>query len=173
MISDEEKEGTLSLDDTLKNEFDIHLSGVEKIEINSLINKLRHSKLKFTLKRQIIFILILRSGSQGITAYEILDFLRLKKENTKPTSVYRVLDYLIETGLAVKLQSQSKFIVRRFQSNKILSIFTVCSECGMIEELTDNFCQLSITHLLSGLGHQLTCNAVELNVICKNCKSHN
>lgn len=169
MKNEEKKRIVAILDDKLKNEFGVFLTGVEKVELGSLIIKYKCNPLKFTLNRQVIYVLINRSGLRGMTAYEILESLKSSKENAKPASVYRVLDYLTNIGLITKIQSRSKFIVRRFQAEQLMSIFTVCSECGEIDEKTDNFCQLSIAHFIAGLGHQLNDNTVELSVICKKC----
>ncbi len=92
----------------------------------------RSQKLTPT-RRQVLEVLL--SSHKPLGAYEIID--RAAKGGTRhaPITVYRALEFLIENGLAHRIESRNAFIacVHRHASDDLV-VFLICERCGEVGE---------------------------------------
>ena len=67
-------------------------------------------------------------------AYDILENLKGKEWSAKPPTVYRALDFLLETGLVHKLDSINAYIGRSHPREKNACYFLICTDCNEAKE---------------------------------------
>src|SRR5258708_26144946 len=73
-----------------------------------------------------------------ITAYELLDRLRIKGVSAPPT-VYRSLDRLIEEGFAHKLESLNAFVACSPPPHPTSPRFALCQDIGTPSQFSHSF----------------------------------
>lgn len=90
-----------------------------------------------SLRKRILY--ILWAVEKPLKAYEILDNLLKINTNSKPPTVYRVLDYFVKCGVVHKIESIQSFTLCR-EPKKYLSseVLMVCNQCRRVEEIHDD-----------------------------------
>ncbi|THB69142.1 MAG: transcriptional repressor [Gammaproteobacteria bacterium] len=110
--------------------------------------------------------------NQGILkAYDILEILEKEDKSAKPITVYRALDFLIENGLAYKVESINSF----FSCPKIDQTcefqLLICDKCGKVEAVpTPEACR-SLDQYANELGFKVTSKVIEAHGACKECQN--
>ena len=89
--------------------------------------------LRFTDLRREVLRLIWRSHVPA-KAYDILENLKGKEWSAKPPTVYRALDFLLETGLVHKLDSINAYIGRSHPRDHNGCYFLICTDCNEAKE---------------------------------------
>ena len=89
--------------------------------------------LRFTELRREVLRLIWVSHVPA-KAYDILENLKGKEWSAKPPTVYRALDFLVETGLVHKLDSISAYIGRSHPREENACYFLICTDCNEAKE---------------------------------------
>ena len=69
-----------------------------------------------------------------VGAYELFDQLKEVGKASAPPAVYRVLDFLVEQGLAHKLQSLSAYTACSSAPHPHEAFFRICRDCGEVNE---------------------------------------
>lgn len=82
------------------------------------------------IRRHIYKCLVTAKAPLG--AYEILDMLN-GIGASKPPTVYRTLDWLIDVGLVKKIESISKYMVKTISDNTEQMALLLCETCGRAE----------------------------------------
>lgn len=73
-------------------------------------------------------------ADKPVGAYEMFDLLNEDGKASAPPAVYRVLDFLVEQGLAHKLQTLSAYTACCGDPHPHQALFTICRTCGDVEE---------------------------------------
>ena len=89
--------------------------------------------LRFTDLRREVLRLIWLSHIPA-KAYDILENLKGKEWSAKPPTVYRALDFLLETGLVHKLDSINAYIGRSHPRDHNGCYFLICTDCNEAKE---------------------------------------
>ena len=89
--------------------------------------------LRFTDLRREVFRLIWLSHIPA-KAYDILENLKGKEWSAKPPTVYRALDFLLETGLVHKLDSINAYIGCSHPREHDGCYFLICTDCNEAKE---------------------------------------
>ena len=89
--------------------------------------------LRCTHLRREVFRLIWLSHVPA-KAYDILEDLKGKEWSAKPPTVYRALDFLLETGLVHKLDSINAYIGRSHPRDHNGCYFLICTDCNEAKE---------------------------------------
>lgn len=89
--------------------------------------------LRFTELRKEVLKLVWVSHVPA-KAYDILENLKGKEWSAKPPTVYRALDFLVETGLVHKLDSINAYIGRSHPREKNACYFLICTDCNEAKE---------------------------------------
>ena len=75
------------------------------------------------------------AGVEGPSkAYDLLEHLG-DDGAAKPPSVYRSLDFLLEMGLAHKIESLNAYVACGHWKHGHAAVFLICDKCGMAGEL--------------------------------------
>lgn len=126
-------------------------------------------ELKLTsLRKSVLF--ILWNTEKPLKAYEILDRLLEIKKNSRPPTVYRVLDYFVESGVVHKIESIQSYTLCHEPEKQLSSeILMVCNDCHQVQEVYDKSI-LALVQKLSQENHfRLGQDIIELKGVCEKC----
>ncbi|MBA2657683.1 MAG: transcriptional repressor [Tatlockia sp.] len=135
----------------------------------SFLNYCATIELKVTsLRKSVLF--ILWNTLKPLKAYEILDNLMKIKENARPPTVYRVLDYFVENGVVHKIESiQSYTLCHEPEKHYSSEVLMVCNQCHQVKELYDSAMHAFVQKLAEENHFHLGTGAIELSGICELC----
>ncbi|MGI9364164.1 MAG: Fur family transcriptional regulator [Rhizobiaceae bacterium] len=126
-------------------------------------------------KNQSLVMNTLTAASTPLSAYTILDELR-DQGLRAPLQVYRALDKLVEFGMVHRLESLNAFVACQHPScvseKKETVLFTICAECGKVEELVSDSLVNSVKEVARNVGFTLTESVIELRGYCSACKTN-
>ena len=112
----------------------------------------------------------LRAASRPMTAYELIDALRLAEPCAPPT-VYRGLNRLIADGLAHRLETLNAFIAcNHAHSFDNVPMFEICDICGGAAEFVDGELEKYLFRHTSGHGFMASRTAIEIRGTCDQCR---
>lgn len=122
-----------------------------------------------SLRRQVLG-LVLEPGGP-VSAYDLLDRLRMHHKGAAPPTVYRALDFLLGQGLIHKLERLSAYIgcVQGHGSGHHAAQFLICRQCGRVLELEDSAIRDSLGAAAARLGFRAQGSTVEIEGICAAC----
>jgi Fur family ferric uptake transcriptional regulator len=106
----------------------------------------------------------------ALTAVEIEDALRRQGHTTARASVYRVLELLVEHGLAERLEvgdGQARF--ERSHPSGAHHHHLVCEQCGQLIAFDDPGLEHAIDNLSERLGVRIESHDVLLRGACQRC----
>ncbi len=126
--------------------------------------------LRFTdIRRQVLA--IIWESHMPAKAYDILDKLSSTETTAKPPTVYRALDFLLESGLIHKINSLNAFVGCSHPVLRHQCYFLICTECAEVTEC----CTQSLTRAIQKTGrenHFSSLNtSLEIQGICAVCNS--
>lgn len=79
---------------------------------------------------------MLHHAQKPVGAYELFDQMKEAGKASAPPAVYRVLDFLVEQGLAHKLQTLSAYTACKSTPHQHEAFFLICRDCGQASETT-------------------------------------
>lgn len=123
---------------------------------------------RFTDLRQMVYLCIHRAEGQGISAYQILELIRPFNKKIQPVTIYRSLDFLSDLNLITKLESISRYIVRKSDVPAV-KLYLICSNCGEVNEPAGQDFMGTFYQAISNSGYKPTHKALEMSVICPKC----
>jgi Fur family zinc uptake transcriptional regulator len=122
------------------------------------------------LRRQVLSLICQSHKPAG--AYQLLaDLSRVRGEAAAPPTVYRALDFLVEQGLAHKIDSLNAFVACYAAGNPHRGIFLICEKCSDVQEVTDKKAADALTGAAMSAGFATSRSVVELHGHCKSCKA--
>jgi Fur family zinc uptake transcriptional regulator len=92
---------------------------------------------RLTAQRRTVLELLCASD-RPLSAYEILDLMRATTRNPAPPTVYRALEFLLDQGLAHKLESLHAFVGCSHPDHPHASQFLICGDCGEVNEIEND-----------------------------------
>jgi Fur family zinc uptake transcriptional regulator len=121
-------------------------------------------------RRQILEVLLENHKPMG--AYEIID-RSATKHGTRhaPITVYRALDFLIENGLAHRIESRNAYIAcgHRHDAGDLV-VFLICERCGEVGEAPSQAVADSLKAATRAAGFSPKAPVIEITGICGNCR---
>ena len=120
-------------------------------------------------RRQVLA--ILHAAGRPLGAYEILESMREGRRALAPPTVYRALEFLLEQGLAHKLETLHAFVGCAHPDHPHSSQFLICAECGRVTELEDESITRCLRSAASESGFQSRRPVVELIGTCAACSA--
>jgi Fur family zinc uptake transcriptional regulator len=84
--------------------------------------------------RQLDVLNVLKGQAKPMTAYAILNQMKLGEPDLAAPTVYRALDALTNQGRAHKLESIKAFVPCRCNHDASVPVLAICEECGNVEE---------------------------------------
>jgi Fur family zinc uptake transcriptional regulator len=126
---------------------------------------------KPTVKRCNVLAVLL-STTKPLSAYELTDrYNKRYTESIIAASVYRILDWLTQAGVAYRLNILNKFIAcQQRPSTQQLSIFIVCKNCQKtIQKRAPNTLVHPIYERISEANYSDILPHIELTGVCEQC----
>lgn len=124
--------------------------------------------LKLTSQREMIYTILIAS-QQGLSAYEILERLKLNHPKANAMTVYRTLEYFQENNLVHRLENGNKYIICD-QPEAPCSGVVQCTHCGKHRELHDKKLNSDIKQLLKKIGFSYNTGELEIKGSCEHCQ---
>ena len=104
------------------------------------------------------------------TAYQILEAVnKNRKTKLSAISLYRILEFLIEAGVMLKIESKNTFELCLNNVPEHSHLIMVCDKCGHILEINDYALFRNLAKTAQKYGHTLRHHVIELHSTCKNC----
>lgn len=130
------------------------------------------SNIKLTPSRQALLDILCAEG-KPLGAYDLIDRMAQRTgKRPAPISVYRVLDFLVENGLAHRLSSRNAFLACAHQHTKSEPLaFLICDQCGGVSEQTSAALGSAMTALASETSFKRRTQVIELTGLCASCSS--
>ena len=147
------------------------ISASERSMLDQLESIQDEQGFRFTLLRKLVYLFVYRAKAQGISAYQILDMMKRHNPQAQPATIYRSLDFLVQTRLIIKIESKSKFIARKESINEETSIYLVCSDCGSVKEISDSVFEDVLNKITDNSGYIIKKGHIEISAICPDCQS--
>jgi len=126
--------------------------------------------LQLTPLRREIADLLAKAG-KPVGAYEMMDQLgKAKGRGVAPPTVYRTLDFLVENGFVVKIESRQTYMICDDPGHDHHGILLICSECGQSAEVDDPAVDKVLVAAAQAAGFHLQRQMVEVEGLCKPCR---
>ena len=104
------------------------------------------------------------------TAYQLLALINKKRaKNLSAISLYRTLDFLMDAGLVLKLESKNAYELCLHEAHDHSHVMMVCDKCGQVREIDDQALSKILSTAARKHGHKLKHHAIELHGVCKAC----
>jgi Fur family transcriptional regulator, zinc uptake regulator len=123
----------------------------------------------FTPIRRDVFQLLSRH-ERPVGAYELLDELKSLRPRAAPVTVYRALDFLLEAGLAHRINALNAFTACRGSDLSHKGLMLICSKCSQVIELEDSKVERSIRRSAADCAFQTSDEPVEVVGTCSACQ---
>jgi Fur family zinc uptake transcriptional regulator len=132
-------------------------------------NRCEANGAQLTELRRAVLKLILQS-SGPLTAYQLLDQLKMIRKTAVPPTVYRTLDFLIENRLVHRLEQLNAFIPCRDSEHDHHDVqFLICGKCGTVAEIEDHAIARALAKAAEKQGFHPSKAVVELDGTCAAC----
>ncbi|ABC29719.1 Fe2+/Zn2+ uptake regulation protein [Hahella chejuensis KCTC 2396] len=133
----------------------------------------REHGVRFTNKRKQVLSGLLAS-QKALSAYELVDYCKTEYGESMPAmSVYRILDFLQEEGLAHKLNLANKYVAcSHITCDHVHEApqFLICSRCQKVKEISINKSTASeLKASVELAGFHMISPQLEINCICDHC----
>ncbi|MEQ8483209.1 MAG: Fur family transcriptional regulator [Pseudomonadales bacterium] len=125
--------------------------------------------VSFTPIRRDVYELLSRHD-RPVGAYELLEELKTLRPRAAPITVYRALDFLLEAGLAHKINALNAFTACRGSEQDHRGLILICSKCSSVIELEDRRVENSIKRSAADLEFQTGDEPVEVVGTCGRCR---
>jgi Fur family zinc uptake transcriptional regulator len=114
---------------------------------------------------------VLHGHDKPMTAYAILDEMKLDEPNLAAPTIYRALAALTDQGLAHKLESIKAFIPCRCNHHAAVPVLEICEDCGTVEEHVGTRLLSELMAISSQSSFNATRHIVEIHGRCRGCTS--
>jgi Fur family transcriptional regulator, zinc uptake regulator len=118
------------------------------------------------LRRKVLTLLLESHGPAK--AYDLLGHLG-EDGAAKPPSVYRSLDFLLEMGLAHKIESLNAFVACGHWGHGHAAVFLICDQCGSASELHAERSLSTLTAEVDAANFRMRSAVMEVRGLCANC----
>ena len=116
------------------------------------------------LRERVLRLLLTHGGPAR--AYELLTQMQTEQPGTAPMTVYRALDFLVEQGLAHKIDSTSSFVACiHGHHGPQAPAFVVCERCGDTREAD----AAAIGRPLGDVLGDFAPHSIEIKGVCGRC----
>ncbi|WP_146344122.1 Fur family transcriptional regulator [Phaeobacter marinintestinus] len=125
-------------------------------------------KLQFTpVRRRVLEILLERH--QALGAYDILDVLAQDGLGSQPPVVYRALDFLVQNGLAHRIERMNAYTACAHPGHDHVPAFLVCRLCKAVAEAETELIQGRLGSAAKATGFTIEKIVVEAEGVCPTC----
>lgn len=129
-------------------------------------------KLQFTpVRRRVLEILLKDHRAMG--AYEILELLAADGLGSQPPVVYRALDFLVQNGMAHRIERLNAYAACSHQDHDHVPAFLICRVCKAVAEAETELEQGQLGAAAEATGFTIECIVVEAEGVCPQCAQVN
>jgi Fur family zinc uptake transcriptional regulator len=148
----------------------VHTRGKQEAVLAAATRHLSERGAQLTPIRRAV-LRLLCSESKAVSAYDLI--FKYQQEIGKrvaPNTIYRVLDFLEEHGLAAHLARQRSYVATVSQSQQTQStIFFTCARCGRFIERCDTSVERAVCSVADAIGFVVAKRALEIEGNCVQC----
>jgi Fur family zinc uptake transcriptional regulator len=120
------------------------------------------------LRRRVLEILV--QARAPIGAYAIIDQLaRSQQRAVGPPTVYRTLDFLVENGFVIKIESRNAYALCDDPGHDHHGVLLICAGCGKTYEIESPKIDKLLGKTAASVGFELRSQVVELAGLCRRC----
>ena len=125
--------------------------------------------LRLTPVREKVLKLLLKSHAP-LGAYYILAELAASGFRAQPPVAYRALDFLVENGLAHRIEKINAFVACSQPHEKHSPIFMICNDCEQVAETSIKPQGSSLYRTARAIGFDIQHTVVEAEGLCAACR---
>ena len=115
----------------------------------------------------------LAASHVALGAYDIIQRLAAAGRRVAPISVYRVLESLVEVGLAHRIESRNAFVACHAHHGEAQPVlFLVCDSCGTVAETGGEGLDAALGQAAQSASFKLDQTVLELTGLCEHCASN-
>jgi len=104
-----------------------------------------------------------------MTAYAILDQMKLDEPDLAAPTVYRALAALTDQGRAHKLESMKAFVPCRCEHQASVPVLAICDDCGVVDEHDGAGLLAELSAISSQASFNASRHIVEIRGQCRDC----
>lgn len=117
---------------------------------------------------EVLRLMTLQPGA--ISAYDLLDLLKVSEPQAKPPTVYRALEFLLEQGFVHKVESTNSYVLCHLIDHPAhSSAMFICDRCGVVKEEVAEGVEDIMHTLAAKMGFALRHNVIEAHGLCAEC----
>jgi Fur family zinc uptake transcriptional regulator len=125
-------------------------------------------KLRLTpVRRRTLEILL--AGHRALGAYDVLQQLAADGFGNQPPVAYRALEFLVEQGLAHKVQRLNAFTACMHPGEAHAPVFLICRGCNAVAETAAAPVRTALEASATAMGFTVERSSVEALGLCPNC----
>lgn len=124
--------------------------------------------LRFTPQRRKVLEILLQEH-RALGAYAILDKLREDGFGSQPPVAYRALDFLVDNGLAHRIERLNAFIACAHPSENHAPAFMICRLCETVAEAQSGPARGALGAAARATGFRIERTVVEAEGVCPAC----
>ena len=126
--------------------------------------------LRFTPVRKRV-LQILLEAHRAMGAYEVLDRLSAEGFGNQPPVAYRALEFLVEAGLAHRVQGLNAFAACMHPGEVHAPVFLICRDCDAVAEAQAAPVRAALDQVAGGLGFAVERASFEAVGLCPACRA--
>ena len=147
--------------------------GIDAV-LDAAQRRCEHQHRKLTPQRRQVLELMLNAGA-AVTAYQLIDAYReAHHRSVPPITIYRALDFLLDTGAIHRVESSNQYLVCRHLGcghRHATPQFLICRQCAAVDELTVPEPIIAFFHdNADSAGFQLERLQFETHGLCRRCR---
>ncbi|MEN0087062.1 MAG: transcriptional repressor [Pseudomonadota bacterium] len=112
---------------------------------------------------------IMLAKGAPLTAYEILDEMRVHNSKIAAPTIYRALAALTGDGRAHRIESTNSYVVCTHEGHHDSVVLAICGDCGGVEEQVDAAVKNHLETLAETNGFQPERHVIEVHGTCGQC----
>ena len=114
----------------------------------------------------------LAASHVALGAYDIIQRLSAAGRRVAPISVYRVLESLVEVGLAHRIESRNAFVACHSPHATLQpTLFLVCDGCGTVAEVGGERLDGALAAAAADAKFKLNTLVLEMTGLCEHCSA--
>jgi len=114
---------------------------------------------------------ILLEAHRALGAYDVLNRLAAEGFGNQPPVVYRALDFLVEHGLAHRIQRLNAFAACMHPGTAHAPVFLICRSCHVVAEADGAGVSEALAAAAGAAGFAVERSTVEALGLCPACKA--
>lgn len=113
----------------------------------------------------------LLAAGRPLSAYALLDMLRVQDGSATPATIDRGLAFLMKYGIVHQIETTRSFVVCEHPDHPHAVQFLICRQCGVTVQAEDKGIAAAAEKLGHKLGFVLDLRTVERRGLCGSCQA--